>query len=161
MKIHDKKEVELLEPIIQGSLEGSNLNITVIIAAYNTKISQGLLDGCIKGLDQCGVVNRKIIKIDGSFELPLVAQQCTKFSDAVICLGAVIKGDTAHFEYVSDQTAKGIQDVMLSSGKPVLFGVLTTYDYAQALERALPNDNNKGLEAALTAVKMCTLIKSL
>tara|TARA_Y200000002_G_C22654879_1_gene653025 strand:+ start:612 stop:1103 length:492 start_codon:yes stop_codon:yes gene_type:complete len=161
MKSTNNSELEADEMIIFGKENGVNLKIAVVVAAYNTRISQGLLNGCIKGLDRCNVKDRTIIKIDGSFELPLVAQKCINSYDAVICLGAVIKGDTAHFEYVSDQTANGIQDVMLKFGKPVIFGVLTTYNFAQALERTLDDDNNKGLEAALTAVKMCDLINQI
>jgi 6,7-dimethyl-8-ribityllumazine synthase len=161
MKTINDTELSAVEPIGMGDEDGSGLKIAVVVATYNTKISQGLLDGCIRGLDKCKVANRKIIKIDGSFELPLIAQKCINSYDGVICLGAVIKGDTAHFEYVSDQTARGIQDVMLKYGKPVVFGVLTTYNFAQALERTLDDDNNKGLESALTAVKMCNLIIKL
>ncbi len=161
MKLENKSELRLDEPIIKGHLDGNHLTITIVVAAYDTKISQGLLDGCIKGLNQCNVMNRKVIKTEGSFELPLIAQKAISSSSAVICLGSVIKGDTAHFEYVCEQTAAGIQRVMLDSGKPVLFGVLTTYNYAQALERCLPDENNKGLEVAITAVKMCTLLNAL
>lgn len=161
MKSINDSELTANEVIITGDENGTDIKIAVIVAAYNTRISQGLLNGCIRGLDKCNVKERTIIKIDGSFELPIIAQKCINSYDAIICLGAVIKGDTAHFEYVSDQTARGIQDVMLKFGKPVVFGVLTTYNFAQALERTLDDDNNKGLEAALTAVKMCDLIKKL
>lgn len=161
MKKEQSDAIEAKEGILKGETATANIKIAVVVASYNTKISQGLLDGCIKGLDDCGITDRLIIDIDGSFELPLVAQECAKTFDAVICLGSVIKGDTAHFEYVSDQAARGIQEVMLKTSKPVIFGVLTTYDFAQALERSLPNENNKGLEAALTAVKMCNLLTKL
>ena len=161
MKKDTQLELSSSDPILSGHTDGSKLSVAVVVASYNTKISQGLLDGCMLGLDQCNVTNRKVIDIEGSFELPLVAQKCIDSYDAVICLGAVIKGDTAHFEYVSDQTAKGIQDVMLKFTKPVVFGVLTTYTFEQALVRAMPDENNKGLEAALTAVKMCNVLEGL
>ena len=153
MKALDYSVLSCNDPVIYGGNDGSNLRVTVIIASFNGDISQGLLDGCIKALDECNVSSRKVIQIDGSFELPLFAKTTSKDSDIVICLGSVIKGDTAHFEYVSNECARGLQRVMLETNTLVFFGVLTTYTFAQAKERSLPNDNNKGYEVGLSAVR--------
>ena len=117
--------------------------------------------GSIKALDECNVTHKTIYEIDGAFELPLIASKVIEHHDAVICLGAVIKGDTAHFEYVAGECARGLQNVMLAAKKPVLFGVLTTYTLEQAKERALNNKDNKGYQTAYSALKLCQLCKEL
>jgi len=146
---------------IKGDLDGKSFSVYIVVASYNGDIAQGLLEGALKALNECGTASIKIIEIDGAFELPLIAKKCTPLCDAVICLGAVIKGDTAHFDHVSNECARGIQQVMLETGKPVVFGVLTTYTVFQAKERSLPDSFNEGYDAAKTAISMCSLITKL
>ena len=133
----------------------SSFKIAIVIATYNKDISEGLLQGCIKALKEHGLSASTIINITGAFELPLVALKASQTNDAVICLGSVIKGETAHFDYVAGECARGIQDVMLQTQKPIIFGVLTTYTQAEAKERCLDNTYNKGYEAGHTAIEMC------
>ncbi len=138
------------------------MRVAIIVATYNTDISQGLLDGCLKALADCFVTPKHIdlYETDGAFECPLLAQEIGKHTDvdALICLGAVIKGDTAHFDYVAGPTALALQQVAITIGKPVIFGILTTYTYEQALQRCGDDENNKGYEAAITAVKTVQLL---
>ena len=128
MKKEQGDVLEAKEGILKGDPITADIRIAIVVASYNTKISQGLLDGCIKGLDDCGITDRLIIDIDGSFELPLVAQECAKTFDAVICLGSVIKAIQLILSMFRSST-RGIQDVMLKTSKPIIFGVLTTYDF--------------------------------
>lgn len=160
-QVQGKSTIQADCDITRGLKGGDAYRIAIVVASYNHQISQGLLDGCIKGLSECQVTQYRVIEIDGAFELPLVAKHCAKTVDAVICLGAVIKGDTAHFEYVAGECARGLQDVMLQTGKPIIFGVLTTYTEGQALARSLPDALNKGLESAYCAVKMCSVLTQI
>ncbi|MBH38338.1 6,7-dimethyl-8-ribityllumazine synthase [bacterium] len=161
MKHNHVKGLEPNDTIIKGDLDGKSYKISIVVASFNGDIAQGLLEGALKALDECGTTDIKIIETDGAFEIPLIAKQCANFSDAVVCLGAVIKGDTAHFDHVSHECARGIQDVMIETGKPIIFGVLTTYTDFQAKERSLPDSFNEGYEAANTAISMCSLLKQL
>lgn len=130
-------------------------SFAIIVATYNEKISEGLLSGALNAFKDCEIHNENInvFKTDGAFELPLLAKLCSNKFDAVICLGAVIKGDTAHFDYVAGECARGIQDVALTTSRPIIFGVLTTLNYEQASERANNDDLNKGRESVFTAIK--------
>jgi len=162
MKSHDHEQGLIQnESIVKGDLDGSKYSITIVVASYNGDIAQGLLDGSLKALSECGTTSIKIVETDGAFEIPLIARECAKTADAVICLGAVIKGDTAHFDHVANECARGIQQVMLDTGKPIVFGVLTAYTIFQAKERSLPDSFNEGYGVAKIAVKMCSLIKKL
>lgn len=146
-------------PIIEAASVSSlpHLNITVLVASYNTVLAQGLVDGCLEYLTAHDITPR-LIRTDGAFELPLLAKKEATNADAVICLGAVVKGDTAHFDYVAGECARGLQTVMLDTMTPIVFGVLTTYTLDQAMVRAQNDSLNKGREAAMVAVNMAQLL---
>lgn len=148
----------------EGQLVASeNDKFCIILARFNDFIGGKLLSGAVDELKRHGVKedNIEVIKVPGAFEIPVIAQkvaQSKKYS-AVITLGAVIKGATPHFEYVSNEVAKGIAQVSLTTGVPVSFGVLTTDNIEQAIERAGTKAGNKGSDAARTAIEMANLIK--
>ncbi len=139
--------------------------IHVIVADFNSEITSQLLQGAIAGLAAKDFPSKSIIvsHVPGAFELPIAAlfagQQFA--TDAVICLGAVIRGETSHYDYVCSETARGIMDVGLKLQKPVIFGVLTTENEAQAEARSKPDSTNKGFECALAALSMIKTLKSL
>jgi len=136
--------------------------VAVVCAKFNGAITERLLDGVLQGLDKCGVdaATVTVAWVPGAFEIPLAAQRVIASGrvDAVIALGAVIRGDTAHFDFVAGQCASGLQRVALDTGVPVVFGVLTTDTVPQALERCVADESNKGYEAALTALEMVDLL---
>ena len=148
---------------IEGSLDASKLKIGIIVSRFNELISKGLLDGALDCLKRHGAKDASIdvIWVPGAFETPLIAKKVAKDYDAVICLGAVIRGSTPHFEYVASEAAKGIAKVSLDTGVPVIFGVLTTDNLEQALERAGGKPGNKGFAAALSAIELANLSKEL
>lgn len=135
----------------------------VVVAEWNEQITEGLYQGAIKALEQCGCTNIIRKEAPGSFELPLAAQYLLEYTkvDAVICLGSVIQGETKHFDFVCQGTALGIKDVSLKYNKPVIFGVLTDNTLQQAIDRSGGKHGNKGTEAAVTAIKMVALQKGL
>lgn len=151
--------------IYEGNLIGSDLNIGIIVGRFNDFISSKLLSGALDGLKRHGVDedNIEIVYVPGAFEIPLVAKKMASKDkyNAVICLGAVIRGSTPHFEYVSSEVAKGIANVSLQSGCPVIFGVLTTDSIEQAIERAGTKAGNKGYDAAISAIEMANLLKEI
>lgn len=136
----------------------SNKKFAIVVSHWNDDITEAMYSAARQALLDMGVKKSNIIRRDvpGSFELPLAAKRCTamKKIDAVICLGCVIQGETPHFDYICQAVANGIMQVNLTSGKPVVFGVLTTLDKKQALERAGGKYGNKGEEAAMTAIGM-------
>lgn len=151
--------------ILEGKLLAADLKFAIIVSRFNIFIGEKLLDGavdCIIRHDGSGD-NIDIIKVPGSFEIPLAAQKLaeSKKYDAVICLGAVIRGDTPHFDYVASEVSKGIAQTSLKSGIPVVFGVLTTDSIDQAIERAGTKSGNKGWDAAMTAIEMSNLLKQI
>jgi len=141
------------------------LNFAIVQSRFNEKISERLLAGALSCFREQGYNENEIpvIKVPGAFEIPLVAGKLasTEKYDAIICLGAVIKGETAHFEYISKAVTDGILQVGLKHGLPVIFGVLTAYDEQQAEERSGERENNKGWEAAETAIEMANLLKKI
>ena len=139
------------------------MEIGVVVAEWNGQITEGLYQGAIEALEQCGCTDIIRKDVPGSFELPLAAQYLLEYTavDAVICLGSVIQGETKHFYYVCQGTASGIKDVSLKYNKPVIFGVLTDNTLQQAIDRSGGKHGNKGTEAAVTAIKMVALQKSL
>lgn len=149
----------------QGSLNGAGLRVAIVVARFNDTISRGLLDGARAGLTRLGVEPDAIdvAWTPGSFELPLVAKRLAELGryDAVICLGTVIRGETAHFDYVAGNAASGIARASLDTGVPIVFGVLTTETLEQAINRAGGKAGNKGFDAALTAVEMASLMRAL
>lgn len=139
-------------------LDGGGLRVAVVAARFNSHVTLRLLDGARRGLTACGVADDDVTVtwVPGAFEIPLAAQAAALDADAVICLGCVIRGETAHFEHVAGQAAAGIMRVGLDTGKPVVFGVLTTENIGQALARSMPEPgaHNVGHEAAEVAVEM-------
>jgi 6,7-dimethyl-8-ribityllumazine synthase len=151
--------------IIEAKLDASGKKYAIIVARFNDFITDRLTGGAIDALVRHGADDNdiEIIKVPGAFEIPLIAKRVAAKAkyDAVICLGAVIRGATPHFEYVSSEAAKGIAVVSLETGVPVVFGVLTTDTIEQAIERAGSKAGNKGVEAAMSAIEMANLIKEL
>lgn len=149
--------------LLEGNLIGKDLKIGIVAARFNDFIVSKLIDGAMDGLKRHGV-NEEDIELSlvpGAFELPLVAKKMVKSEkyDAVICLGAVIKGSTPHFDYVCAESSKGIATVSLEYEKPVIFGVLTTDSIEQAIERAGTKAGNKGYDAAVSAIEMANVLK--
>lgn len=151
--------------ILEGKLIAEGIKVGIIVARFNEFISSKLLGGAIDGLKRHGVSeeNIDVAWAPGAFEIPLVAKKMAKNEkyDAVICLGAVIKGSTPHFDYVCANASKGIASVSLETEKPVIFGILTTDSIEQAIERAGTKAGNKGYDAAVTAIEMVNLLKTL
>lgn len=149
--------------IIEGMLTVNNEKFCIIVARFNEFIGSRLLSGAIDELKRHGADenNIDIIWVPGSFEIPLIAKKAAKTEkyNAIITLGAVIKGATAHFDYVSAEVSKGIASVSLETGIPVIFGVLTCDNIEQAIERAGTKAGNKGAEAAKSAIEMANIIK--
>lgn len=149
--------------IIEGNLVAKDIKIGIVVGRFNEFIVSKLLGGALDGLKRHGVDEDSIEVswVPGAFEIPLVAKKMaqTKKYDAVICLGAVIKGSTPHFDYVCAEASKGISSVSLSEELPVIFGVLTTDTIEQAIERAGTKAGNKGYDAAVTAIEMANLLK--
>ncbi|MFN8534034.1 MAG: 6,7-dimethyl-8-ribityllumazine synthase [Dehalococcoidia bacterium] len=151
--------------VYSGGPDGAGLRVAVAVARYNDLITNALLAGVRGGLVRHGVAEDDIdiAWAPGSFELPLVADRLvrTERYDAVICLGAVVRGDTAHFEYVAGGAATGIARVALESGRPIVFGVLTVDTLDQALARSGGHAGNKGYEAATSAIEMVNLLRAI
>ncbi|MGA7878637.1 MAG: 6,7-dimethyl-8-ribityllumazine synthase [Desulfoferrobacter sp.] len=151
--------------IFEGKLLAKDLRFGIIVSRFNDFICDRLLGGAIDALKRSGADEGSIdvYKVPGAFEIPLIAKKVAeaKLYDAVICLGAVIRGATPHFDYVANEVSKGIASVSLETGVPISFGVLTTDTLEQAIERAGSKAGNKGWEAALAAIEMTNLIKHL
>lgn len=133
----------------------------IVVARFNHFITDRLVEGCLDSLKRHGVSDEEIeiIRVPGAFEIPLAAQRAVKKDyDAVICLGAVIRGDTPHFDYECSEVSKGVAHVGLASEKPVIFGVITTDTIDQAIQRAGVKSGNKGAEAAVSAIEMANLL---
>src|SRR5271163_3513607 len=149
---------------LRGSTDGTGLRVGIACAEFNGGITLRLLDGALEALSEAGTDRRDVTLAwaPGAFELPVVARAFAQAGkvDAVLCLGAVIRGDTGHYDFVAGQCASGIQQVQLATGVPVVFGVLTTNTLEQALVRSLPEESNKGREAALTGIQMVRLLRT-
>lgn len=150
---------------IEGKLDASGLSIGILVSRFNSFISERLLEGALDALLRHGIADEKIVvaRVPGAFEIPLAAKKMAESGkfDAVICLGAVIRGATPHFDYVASEVSKGVAHVSLDSGIPVVFGVLTTDSIEQAIERAGTKAGNKGFDAAVTAIETVNLLKGL
>ena len=148
-----------------GSLDATGMRIGIVVSRFNDIISTRLLDGAVKALRQRGVAagDLEVVWVPGAFEIPIAARELASLGDvdAVVCLGAVIRGDTAHFEYVASGAAQGIASVHATTGVPATFGVLTVDTIEQATDRAGGKHGNKGAEAADTAVEMVSLLRDL
>lgn len=150
---------------IQGQLNSNGMRFAVVASRFNDFVTSRLLGGALDALERTGTAEADItvVRVPGSFEIPLAAKKLvqTKKYDAVICLGTLIRGETPHFDYISNEVTKGIGSVSLESGIPVAFGVLTADSVEQAVDRAGMKSGNKGFEAALSAVEMVSLLKQL
>jgi 6,7-dimethyl-8-ribityllumazine synthase len=151
--------------IFEGNLVPEGLKFGIVVGRFNEFIGGKLLEGAIDGLKRHGVKEEDIdiAWVPGAFEIPLIAKKMAKSPkyDGVICLGAVIKGSTSHYDYVCSEVSKGIASVSLESGKPVIFGVLTTNTIEQAIERAGTKAGNKGYESAVSAIEMANLLNTI
>lgn len=149
--------------VIEGNLVAQELRMGIVAGRFNEFIVSRLVGGAIDALKRHGVASEKIevAYVPGAFEIPLVAKKMAESEkyDAVICLGAVIKGSTPHFDYVCAEASKGIASVAMQTEKPVIFGILTTDTIEQAIERAGTKAGNKGYDAAVTAIEMVNLLK--
>lgn len=149
----------------EGKLTAKGMKVGIICARFNEFITSKLLSGAVDALVRHEASNDdiEIAWVPGAYEIPLIAQQMaqTKKYDAIICLGAVIRGSTTHYDYVCNEAAKGIAQVSLNSSIPVMFGVLTTENIEQAIERAGTKAGNKGFECAISAIEMVNLINEI
>lgn len=151
--------------VITGELQGNGQNIAIVLGRFNSFIGDALLGGAIDVLERHGVAteNISVAYVPGAFEIPLAAKKMAQSGNyhGVVCLGAVIRGSTPHFDYVAGECAKGLNSVQLDTGVPVGFGVLTVDSIEQAIERAGTKAGNKGAEAAMTVVEMINLMAKL
>ncbi len=151
--------------IIEGKIVAKGMKFGIVASRFNDFICGRLIEGTIDALMRAGAEEKDVViyKVPGSFELPLTAKKLAKSGryDAIICLGAIIRGATPHFEYISAEVSKGIAVVGLETEVPVVFGVLTTDTIEQAIERAGTKSGNKGADAAMTAIEMVDLFKKI
>jgi len=154
-----------MKKITEGDYSANTARFAIVVARFNEFIVESLQEGAVKNLIRHGVPvsNVSIFKVPGAFELPLVARRVARQRecDAIICLGAVIRGATPHFDYVASQCASGIARVSLDEDIPIIFGVLTTNTIEEAIERAGSKSGNKGSDAAMTALEMVSLLRAL
>ena len=151
--------------IIEGELSAKELRFAIIVGRFNSFITERLLAGALDALTRtgCPQENIEIVRVPGSWEMPVVARELAKAKrhDAIIALGAVIRGDTPHFDYVAGEAARGLAQVAVESGVPVGFGVLTCNTVQQAVDRAGAKSGNKGFDAAMSAIEMANLMRRL
>jgi 6,7-dimethyl-8-ribityllumazine synthase len=150
--------------VIEGDLQGQGVKVSIVVSRFNSFITDRLLEGALDALRRHGVEEKGItvVRVPGSFEIPLgVRRAAGQKVDAVIALGALIRGGTPHFDYLSAEVTKGVAQVMLETGIPVSFGVLTTDTVEQAIERAGAKAGNKGAEAAQSALEMVSLLRRM
>ena len=151
--------------MIEGDLSAKTLRFAIVVGRFNSFVTDRLLAGALDALTRsgCPEENIEIVKVPGSWEMPVVARELAreKRCDAIIALGAVIRGDTPHFDYVAGETARGLAQVAADTGVPVGFGVLTTNTVEQAVDRAGLKGGNKGFDAAMTAIEMANLMRRL
>jgi len=147
----------------QGTLDGSNLRIGVVVSRFNEFITEALAKGALETLEKkgCRQENITVLKVPGAWELPVAARALTGRCDAIVAIGAVVRGDTPHFDYVAGGAADGLQAVSVETGIPIAFGVLTTDNMQQAMDRAGGKSGNKGAEAAEVAIELANLLKTL
>jgi 6,7-dimethyl-8-ribityllumazine synthase len=151
--------------VSEGHLDAAGLRFGLVVSKFNEFVTGRLLAGAVEVLNNAGAGDEaiEVVKVPGAFEIPLVARRLadSRRFDAVICLGAVIRGETPHFEYISAEASRGIAQAAWESDVPVIFGVLTTETVEQALDRAGAVERNRGAEAARTAIEMASLMKKL
>ena len=150
--------------VVKGEADGTGLRLGIVVARFNEIVTTALLDGAVRALAHAGVADDDVtvVWVPGAFEIPVVARRFALAGvDAVVCLGAVIRGETAHFDLVANEAARGIADVTRETGVPCIFEVLATEDLAQAQARAGGAHGNKGWEAAMAALEMAHVLRSL
>jgi len=151
--------------VFEGKLIAEGLRFAIVVSRFNDFIGERLLGGALDALMRSGAREQdvEVFKVPGAFEIPLVAKKLARAGryNAVICLGAVIRGATPHFDYVANEVSKGIATVSLETGVPVTFGVLTTDNLEQAIERAGSKAGNKGWDAAVAAIEMANLLRQI
>jgi 6,7-dimethyl-8-ribityllumazine synthase len=151
--------------ILEGKISAEGFRFAIIVGRFNDFISSRLVEGAMDALNRHGADGEKIslVKVPGAFEIPIAAKRLAQTGnyDAIICLGAVIRGATPHFDYVAAEVSKGIASIALETGIPVTFGVLTTENLEQAIERAGSKSGNKGWDAAVAAMEMVNLFDTL
>ena len=149
---------------IEGNLDATGLKVGIVVSRFNVFITEHLLTGAINELISHGVNDGdiEVVRVPGAFEIPLAAKKiCSRGKDVIICLGAVIRGDTPHFDYVATEAARGVAAVSIETDIPIMFGVLTSDNIEQAEDRAGGKCGNKGVDAALAAIEIATLYKKL
>jgi 6,7-dimethyl-8-ribityllumazine synthase len=145
---------------LRGSLDAGSLRIGVVRSLFNRPVTDGLLDGALAVLVEAGATDVTVIDVEGAFETPLVAQSMAQTGyDAIVVLGAVVEGETDHYEHIAGRASDGLMRVMLDTGVPVSFGILTVRDPAHAFARSAPDEHNKGREAAEAAVRTANLLR--
>jgi 6,7-dimethyl-8-ribityllumazine synthase len=151
--------------VIEGSLDAKGLKFAVVVSRFNSLVTERLLSGALDALTRtgCSADNIEVVRVPGSWEMPVVVRELAtaKRHDAIVCLSAVIRGDTPHFDYIAAEVAKGLGQISMEFAVPIAFGVLTTNSLEQAIERAGAKSGNKGFDAAMSAVEMGNLMKRL
>ena len=159
-----RKDVDKYQ-LIEGDLAAAGLKFAIIVSRFNSFITDRLLAGAVDALERMGASGESIdvVKVPGSLEIPVVAHELGENGDydAIICLGAVIRGETPHFDYVASESAKGVASASMETGIPTIYGILTCNTLEQAIDRAGAKGGNKGFDAAMTAIEMATLMKDL
>jgi 6,7-dimethyl-8-ribityllumazine synthase len=150
---------------IEGTLDAKGMRFGIIVSRFNNFVTERLLDGALEAFTSHGAQEKNItiVRVPGAFEIALMAQKLAASGkyDALVCLGAIIRGDTPHFDYIAQAVTKGISKAVWQNQLPISFGVLTTNNVEQAMDRAGSKDSNKGYEAALTAIEMVSLNRRL
>ena len=147
---------------LRGAFDASDLRVGVVRSLFNRPVTDGLLEGALAILDEAGADDVTVVDVEGAFETPLVAQNMAQRGyDAVVVLGAVVEGETDHYEHIAGRASEGLMRVMLDTGVPVSFGILTVRDPDHAYARSAPDDHNKGREAAEAAVRTADLLNRL
>ena len=151
--------------VIEGRLDAKGLKFAIVVSRFNSFVTERLLSGAMDALDRsgAGAENVEIVRVPGSWEMPVVVAELArnKRYDAIICLGAVIRGDTPHFDYVANEAAKGIAQAAMEHRIPIAFGILTTNTLEQAIDRAGAKSGNKGFESAMSAIETAHLMRQL
>lgn len=151
--------------VVEGDLNARGIKFGIVVSRFNSPVTERLLEGALDALKTHGGEEQDIVvvHVPGAFEIPLVAKNLAASGkyDALICLGAIIRGDTPHFEYIAEAVTNGIGAVIMENRLPISFGVLTTNNIEQAMERAGAKSENKGFEAALTAIEMASLNRAI
>lgn len=151
--------------MMEGNLSANGLKFAIVLARFNSFITERLLEGALDAIRRTGgdAEGTDIIRVPGAWEMPVVVAELArqKRFDAIICLGAVIRGDTPHFDYVAGNAASGLAGIAATTGVPVAFGILTTNTVEQAVDRAGAKSGNKGFDAAMTGIEMANLMKSI